>query len=258
MAGRGTARAGRAAWRMATAVVAAAGWASVAWASDGPALSPREALWALPSPPAKVDEARARWAGGVDRAVEPVREGARTRLAEARRELGRQEPFDRNPEDRRAAAGRLAPGEVSALLALEQAHAAEPVELSRNIETLARSRRQAIEDRAEAIEEARQAALAACRDRPCEKAAALEAKKARAELLAKLLEETTKRWEVLRLRLDHFLNERQKLAERVATATSDPYVRLQAQGLLTDTWKAVAALADEVEQETQLAAKLAE
>ncbi|HEY3451063.1 MAG TPA: hypothetical protein VGK67_32195 [Myxococcales bacterium] len=255
---------GRAGWRWARVAVWATvwvwgwGWAGTARASDEKVLSPRQALSALPRPPSKADEARSRWSGGVDRAVQPIRQGAQIQLAAAQRELGGQRAFDRDPEQRRAAAARLDPGEVTALLALEQAHTAQPVELSRNIEKLARSERQEIEEKVRAVDEARKAALAACQDKACERAAEREAKKARAELLSRLLEQTTARWELLKMRLDYFLAERLRLAERVATATSDPYVMLQAQGLLADAWRTVAELADEVEKETALAARLAE
>ncbi len=239
-------------------------WCSAAQAGAGApsevARSPRQALSALPLPPAKAEEARSRWSQGADRAVEPIRQGARLQLALAQRELAGQRAFGRDPMQRRAAAARLEPEEVRALLAVEEARAAEPVQLSRQIDTLVRSAREEIERERLAVEEARRAALAACPggDRECERAAEREARKARARLLSALLEQTTRRWELLRLRLDAFVAERQRLAERVATATSDPYVKLQAQGLLADAWKTVAELADEVEKETELAARLAE
>ncbi|MGC4118220.1 MAG: hypothetical protein QM765_27450 [Myxococcales bacterium] len=190
--------------------------------------------------------------------MQPFKQGAQLQLALARQELGGVEAFDRDPQRRRAAAARLEPGEVRALLAIEEAHAAQPVQLGGNIERLARSTRQEIEEKAKAVDEARRAAVAACRgEKSCERAAEREAAKTRAELLASLLEKTGKRWELLKLRLDYFLAERQRLAERVATATSDPYVKQQAQGLLAEAWKTVAELADEVERETELAARLA-
>lgn len=242
----------------AVAVVAAAvlGGAGTAKASEEKSLSPRQALSALPRPPLKAEEARLRWSQGVDVAVQPVKRGAQVQLAAVQRELAGQRAFERDPATRRAAAARLEPSEITALLQVEQAHAA--VDPGRNIERLARSTRQEIEAQAKAVEEARLAAVAACSDEACRKAAELAAQKARAELLSRLLDQTAKRWELLKLRLDHFVSERQRLAERVATASSDPYVQRRAQRLLEDAWMTVAELADEVEKETQLAASLAQ
>ena len=79
----------------------------------------------------------------------------------------------------------------------------------------------------------------------------------RASLLARQLAHSSARFELLKSRLASAVRERQQLAERVATATSDPYLLLQAKGLVAGSWRAVAELADEVERGTALAARLA-
>lgn len=221
--------------------------------------SPRRVAETVPLPPQKVDEAVARWAeGSGDRAVVGVRQAAQARLGEAARELGRQDPFDWDEGSRRAAANRLAPAETSAALALAQERDTDSVKLARSLEDLARGPRRAAEDELARVEADRVAAREACLGAPeCLSAVEESAAEGRARVLSQLLATSGARFELLRQRVAHVLAERQRLAERVATATSDPFLLVQAKGLVANSWKAVAELAAEVEQETALAARLA-
>ncbi len=220
--------------------------------------SPRRVAETVPLPPQKVDEAVARWAEGSDRAVAGVRHAAQVRLGEAARELGRQDPFDWDEGSRRAAANRLAPAETSAALALAQERDTDSVQLARSVEDLARGPRRAAEDELARVEVVRVASRQACQQaQGCLEAAEVTAAEGRARVLEQLLATSGARFELLRQRVAHVLAERQRLAERVATATSDPFLLVQAKGLVANSWKAVAELAAEVEQETALAARLA-
>ena len=102
--------------------------------AGGSSLSPQGALEAMPAPAGDAAEARLRYDGRVDRAVESLRGEALARVGGAARELGRQEPFDRDQGSIRAAAFRVSADEATALLAMERLRTAEPVERARPIE----------------------------------------------------------------------------------------------------------------------------
>ncbi|MBI5543455.1 MAG: hypothetical protein HY901_06170 [Deltaproteobacteria bacterium] len=229
---------------------------SPAGATGLPLGSPRAVLEALTGPPTSARQAQARYSGGQDRAVEPVRRHAALRVDQAEQELGRQRPFERDAEWRRAAAHRLTPDEIRALLDLEQARAAEPVALARPIETLSRLPRLEVVQEAAAIDEGLRTALERCADETCRRGAQGAAARSRAELVERHLSTCTARWETLVARVSVAVAQRQRLAEQVITSTSDPFLVLQAKGLLHGSWQAVAELAEEVEQETALAARL--
>lgn len=236
--------------------VAVLGWAGAAWAGalSGPG-SPKAALEALPAPPARAEEAQARWRGGADRAVEPVRRSVRRELERA---PAPRERADRDPAVRRAAAQRLSPPELTALLRLEELRAAEPVTIARNVEQLARRERADAEEEARALAREREAGLQACGPSSgCRRQVEDAARAARVALLERLLSSSLPRWQLLRERLARHLAERQRLAERAATASGDPYVLARAQELVAHSWLAVAEVADELERQTALAAQLA-
>jgi hypothetical protein len=221
-------------------------------------VSPGALLEAMPAPALSSDETRLRYLGGVDRAMESVHRASRESLAQAVHELGRGEPFDKDAGSLRAAAHRLTAPEANALLEMERLRTAEPVDLARPIEDLARLPRLEAEQACSLIEERLRQALSSCRADGCTRRAQQQAREARAELLAAHLSRASARWEALKARVGDVVTLRQRLAERVATATSDPYLLLQAKGLLAGSWRAVAELADEVERETALVARLSQ
>ena len=219
-----------------------------ALAGEG-ALSPLSALDALPWPSdPEVSQP------GL--ALQRVRRLAEDELARAQAELGRQAPFDRDDSSRQAVAYRLSGDEAAALLAMEVARSREPFDLARPIQELARAPRVEDEGQEATLEESLRASRAACGSSDCARKADRSAQKARADLLQKHRQGASLRMELLHERLRLALSQRLRLIERVATATSDPYLQIQARGLLAESWRAVAELSLELEREAQLVARL--
>ena len=234
------------------------GWASVAsavallaaaaGARAGELVSPRTALEALP------------WASGAPGSapsLAQVQRIAEERLAQVRRELGRQEIFERDQSSRRAVVHRREGDEAAALLAMEESRSREQLDLARPIQELVRDPRLDLEREEALLDASWRETRAACRSRACLSEADRRTQKARAELFARERREAPARLLLLRERLRLALSRRLSLAERVATATSDPYLQLQAKELIAESWRAVAELCVELEGEARLSSRLA-
>jgi hypothetical protein len=235
---------GRAATMVAATVALLA--CPAAWAGERTG-SPRAALEALP------------WSDAtrLERTPQLVRQIALEQLARSRRELVREQPFDHDIDARRAAAHRLSGDEAAALLAMFEARSSDPVDLARPIAELVRSPRTELERELAQLADGVAAGRSSCGDRGCVRAVEERARQARAVLLARHLESAAARWDLLHEKLRVALLSRQRLADRVATGTSDPYVLVQAKGLLESSWRTVAELAEEMEREAALRAQLA-
>jgi hypothetical protein len=162
---------------------------------------------------------------------------------------------DRDRLSRRALVQRLSAEETSALFELEERQAAEAADFARPVDELARRPRQDLEAELVDLEIRRQAERALCPDQGCRERADASAARARLDRLERHRAGADARWALLRERLGAALERRERLAERIATATGDPYLLQGARGLLAGSWRAIEEIADELRREQALIAQ---
>lgn len=209
--------------------------------------SAAQALAELPSPPRSAAEASARLEGGVDPSLARfVRRSARvlsTPSQQGRRDCAR------------PALATLTPDEIHALRVLREAMSEAEVVVPRRFGEHVDGGRGLLLDGLERIGEERRIGLVDCEgSASCIRGVVGRYRERRAALVDAHLHASALHWTHLREELAASVEQRERLAARIATASTDACVRDQAEELERRQWAVVARLADEVSRETRIAA----